>query len=211
MQHQAVGIAADSLLVRCLLAKSKKCFLPHSRSNDNLQVQPIIICNVFSPSSPIQEFKFMGQCRSPSVSPSRQAASSTGPAPEQLSLFQQYLQEGNPFEMPAEHREEETEDVLASNGVGDKKQFLLVLVWDVQVCVTQSLRQLQKQAQRDSCWFTGVHHLQCNVMWTVYTSRHHTQVLLVNTATCYLLSIVHYQTNNKCSLCVDHTTGWILT
>lgn len=63
----------------------------------------------------------MGQCRSPSVSPSRQAASSTGPAPEQLSLFQQYLQEGNPFEMPAEHREEETEDVLASNGVGDKK------------------------------------------------------------------------------------------
>ncbi|XP_036948690.1 syndetin isoform X3 [Acanthopagrus latus] len=64
----------------------------------------------------LHEFKFMGQCRSPSVSPSRQAASSTGPAPEQLSLFQQYLQEGNPFEMPAEHREEETEDVLASNG-----------------------------------------------------------------------------------------------
>ncbi|KAM8766116.1 syndetin isoform 2-T2 [Acanthopagrus schlegelii] len=64
----------------------------------------------------LHEFKFMGQCRSPSVSPSRQAASSTGPAPEQLSLFQQFLQEGNPFEMPAEHREEETEDVLASNG-----------------------------------------------------------------------------------------------
>uniref|UniRef100_A0A671TK90 VPS50 subunit of EARP/GARPII complex n=1 Tax=Sparus aurata TaxID=8175 RepID=A0A671TK90_SPAAU len=64
----------------------------------------------------LHEFKFMGQCRSPSVSPSRQAASSSGPAQEQLSLFQQYLQEGNPFEMPAEHREEETEDVLASNG-----------------------------------------------------------------------------------------------
>lgn len=60
----------------------------------------------------------MGQCRSPSVSPSRQAAaSSTSPAQEELSLFQQYLQEGNPFEMHAEHREEETEDVLASNGV----------------------------------------------------------------------------------------------
>lgn len=79
------------------------------------------MCNVLFPSSLIQEFKFMGQCRSPSVSPSRQAASSTGPAQEQLSLFQQYLQEGNPFEMPAEHREEETEDVLASNGVRDRK------------------------------------------------------------------------------------------
>lgn len=64
----------------------------------------------------------MGQCRSPSVSPSRQAAgaslSSCGAAPpDLLSLFQQYVQDGNPFEMHAEHREEETEDVLASNGV----------------------------------------------------------------------------------------------
>lgn len=59
----------------------------------------------------------MGQCRSPSVSPSRQAVSSAGPVQEELSLFQQYHQEGNPFEMPAENKEEETEDVLASNGV----------------------------------------------------------------------------------------------
>uniref|UniRef100_UPI003AACF482 syndetin n=2 Tax=Centroberyx TaxID=88664 RepID=UPI003AACF482 len=64
----------------------------------------------------LHEFKFMGQCRSPSVSPSRQAVSSAGPAQEELSLFQQYLQEGNPFEMHIEHKEEETEDVLASNG-----------------------------------------------------------------------------------------------
>ncbi|XP_044026955.1 syndetin isoform X4 [Siniperca chuatsi] len=64
----------------------------------------------------LHEFKFMGQCRSPSVSPSRQAVSSTSPAQVEVSLFQQYLQEGNPFEMHAEHKEEETEDVLASNG-----------------------------------------------------------------------------------------------
>ncbi|MEQ2157702.1 hypothetical protein GOODEAATRI_004461, partial [Goodea atripinnis] len=63
------------------------------------------------------EFKFMGQCRSPSVSPSRQAASSVAPALEEPSLFQQYHQDGNPFEMHIEHKEEETEDVLASNGV----------------------------------------------------------------------------------------------
>ncbi|XP_034455877.1 syndetin isoform X1 [Hippoglossus hippoglossus] len=68
------------------------------------------------PSSPLQEFKFMGQCRSPSVSPSKQAASSSTPAQEELSLFQEYLQEGNPFEMHIEEKEEETEDVLASNG-----------------------------------------------------------------------------------------------
>ncbi|XP_063755616.1 syndetin isoform X2 [Eleginops maclovinus] len=65
--------------------------------------------------SQLHEFKFMGQCRSPSVSPSRQAVSSTSPAQEELSLFQQFLQEGNPFELPTE-KEEETEDVLASNG-----------------------------------------------------------------------------------------------
>lgn len=63
----------------------------------------------------------MGQCRSPSVSPSRQAgaasSSSCGGPADPLSLFQQYVQDGNPFEMHAEHREEETEDVLASNGV----------------------------------------------------------------------------------------------
>ncbi|XP_034455879.1 syndetin isoform X2 [Hippoglossus hippoglossus] len=64
----------------------------------------------------LHEFKFMGQCRSPSVSPSKQAASSSTPAQEELSLFQEYLQEGNPFEMHIEEKEEETEDVLASNG-----------------------------------------------------------------------------------------------
>uniref|UniRef100_A0A672IU70 VPS50 EARP/GARPII complex subunit n=1 Tax=Salarias fasciatus TaxID=181472 RepID=A0A672IU70_SALFA len=64
----------------------------------------------------LHEFKFMGQCRSPSVSPSRQTVSSGSPAQEELSLFQQYVQEGNPFEMHIEHKEEETEDVLASNG-----------------------------------------------------------------------------------------------
>uniref|UniRef100_A0A3Q3KGB9 VPS50 EARP/GARPII complex subunit n=1 Tax=Monopterus albus TaxID=43700 RepID=A0A3Q3KGB9_MONAL len=64
----------------------------------------------------LHEFRFMGQCRSPSVSPSRQAASLTSPAEKELSLFQEYLQEGNPFEMHIEHKEEESEDVLASNG-----------------------------------------------------------------------------------------------
>uniref|UniRef100_A0A673A3S3 VPS50 EARP/GARPII complex subunit n=1 Tax=Sphaeramia orbicularis TaxID=375764 RepID=A0A673A3S3_9TELE len=64
----------------------------------------------------LHEFRFMGQCRSPSVSPSRQAVSSNSLVQEELSLFQQYLQEGNPFEMHIEHKEEETEDVLASNG-----------------------------------------------------------------------------------------------
>lgn len=64
----------------------------------------------------LHEFKFMGQCRSPSVSPSRQAASSVAPVLEELSLFQQYHQDGNPFEMHIENKEEETEDVLASNG-----------------------------------------------------------------------------------------------
>lgn len=56
----------------------------------------------------------MGQCRSPSVSPSRLPESTK---PEDLSLFEQYLQGGNPFEMQIDNKEEETEDVLASNGV----------------------------------------------------------------------------------------------
>lgn len=57
----------------------------------------------------------MGQCRSPSVSPSRQPASSD---PDELSLFEQYIQGGNPFEMQIDNKDEESEDVLASNGVG---------------------------------------------------------------------------------------------
>ncbi|KAG7281342.1 hypothetical protein CRUP_023493, partial [Coryphaenoides rupestris] len=60
------------------------------------------------------EFKFMGQCRSPSLSPNRQAGS--GAVEVDPSLFQQFLLEGNPFEMHIENKEEETEDVLASNG-----------------------------------------------------------------------------------------------
>uniref|UniRef100_A0A1A8D2D9 Coiled-coil domain containing 132 n=1 Tax=Nothobranchius kadleci TaxID=1051664 RepID=A0A1A8D2D9_NOTKA len=64
----------------------------------------------------LHEFKFMGQCHSPSISPSRQSASSSVPPQEERSLFQQFLQDGNPFEMHIEHKEEETEDVLASNG-----------------------------------------------------------------------------------------------
>lgn len=70
----------------------------------------------------------MGQCRSPSVSPSRQAASSSGPAQEELSLFQLFLVEGNPFERHIEHKEEETEDVLASNGVSVSGAGLLSFV-----------------------------------------------------------------------------------
>ncbi|XP_060798737.1 syndetin isoform X1 [Neoarius graeffei] len=61
----------------------------------------------------LHEFKFMGQCRSPSVSPSRQPASSD---PDELSLFEQYIQGGNPFEMQIDNKDEESEDVLASNG-----------------------------------------------------------------------------------------------
>uniref|UniRef100_A0A3Q2ZCI7 VPS50 EARP/GARPII complex subunit n=1 Tax=Kryptolebias marmoratus TaxID=37003 RepID=A0A3Q2ZCI7_KRYMA len=64
----------------------------------------------------LHEFKFMGQCRSPSISPSRQSVSSSVPPQEELSLFQLHLQDGNPFEMHIDHKEEETEDVLASNG-----------------------------------------------------------------------------------------------
>lgn len=56
----------------------------------------------------------MGQCRSPSVSPSRQLESIER---VDLSLFEQYLQGGNPFEMQIDNKEDETEDVLASNGV----------------------------------------------------------------------------------------------
>uniref|UniRef100_A0A671T0D1 Syndetin-like n=1 Tax=Sinocyclocheilus anshuiensis TaxID=1608454 RepID=A0A671T0D1_9TELE len=61
----------------------------------------------------LHEFRFMGQCRSPSVSPSRQPESTE---PVELCLFEQYLQGGNPFEMQIDNKEEETEDVLASNG-----------------------------------------------------------------------------------------------
>lgn len=55
-----------------------------------------------------------------------------GLARDELSLFRLFLLEGNPFEMHAEHKEEDTEDVLASNGVS--------------VCTTS--RAAQKKAQR---------------------------------------------------------------
>lgn len=64
----------------------------------------------------LHEFKFMGQGRSPSVSPSRQALSGPGAGQDGLSLFDQFHLEGNPFEMHIDNKEEETEDVLASNG-----------------------------------------------------------------------------------------------
>ncbi|KAK6327847.1 hypothetical protein J4Q44_G00034930 [Coregonus suidteri] len=60
----------------------------------------------------LHEFKFLGQYRSPSVSPNRQVLSSQDQ--EVLSLFEHFSQEGNPFERHIDN--EETEDVLASNG-----------------------------------------------------------------------------------------------
>uniref|UniRef100_A0A4X2LU07 Vacuolar protein sorting-associated protein 54 N-terminal domain-containing protein n=1 Tax=Vombatus ursinus TaxID=29139 RepID=A0A4X2LU07_VOMUR len=74
------------------------------------------LCPVKSSFSILQlhEFKFMEQSRSPSVSPSKQptsAASSTA-----ATLFEQYCSGGNPFEIQANSKDEETEDVLASNG-----------------------------------------------------------------------------------------------
>lgn len=57
----------------------------------------------------------MEQSRSPSVSPSKQPASTSS---KTETLFEQYCSVGNPFEIHANHNDEETEDVLASNGVG---------------------------------------------------------------------------------------------
>lgn len=65
-------------------------------------------------SSTVQEFKFLEQSRSPSVSPSKQPASTSS---KTVTLFEQYCHGGNPFEVQANHRDDETEDVLASNGV----------------------------------------------------------------------------------------------
>nr|XP_023667621.1 syndetin isoform X1 [Paramormyrops kingsleyae] len=61
----------------------------------------------------LHEFKFMGQSRSPSVSPSKQA---TSLVQADTTLFEQYLQGGNPFEMQIDSKEDETDDVLGSNG-----------------------------------------------------------------------------------------------
>ncbi|MEJ1280947.1 VPS50 EARP/GARPII complex subunit [Cricetulus griseus] len=65
------------------------------------------------------EFKFLEQSRSPSVSPSKQpSATSSKP----VTLFEQYCSGGNPFEIQANHKDEETEDVLASNGYESDEQ-----------------------------------------------------------------------------------------
>ncbi|XP_012502846.1 PREDICTED: coiled-coil domain-containing protein 132 [Propithecus coquereli] len=73
------------------------------------------LCPVKSNFSILQlhEFKFMEQSRSPSVSPSKQPVSTSS---KTVTLFEQYCSGGNPFEIQANHKDEETEDVLASNG-----------------------------------------------------------------------------------------------
>lgn len=79
------------------------------------------LCPVKSNFSILQlhEFKFMEQSRSPSVSPSKQSASSSS---KTVTLFEQYCSGGNPFEIQANHKDEETEDVLASNGYESDEQ-----------------------------------------------------------------------------------------
>ncbi|XP_060052207.1 syndetin [Erinaceus europaeus] len=79
------------------------------------------LCPVKSNFSILQlhEFKFMEQSRSPSVSPSKQPASTSS---KTVNLFEQYCSGGNPFEIQANHKDEETEDVLASNGYESDEQ-----------------------------------------------------------------------------------------
>ncbi|XP_059027104.1 syndetin isoform X3 [Mustela lutreola] len=79
------------------------------------------LCPVKSNFSILQlhEFKFMEQSRSPSVSPSKQPSSTSS---KTVTLFEQYCSDGNPFEIQANHKDEETEDVLASNGYESDEQ-----------------------------------------------------------------------------------------
>ncbi|XP_062034874.1 syndetin [Lepus europaeus] len=79
------------------------------------------LCPVKSNFSILQlhEFKFLEQSRSPSVSPSKQPASTSS---KPVTLFEQYCSGGNPFEIQANHKDEETEDVLASNGYESDEQ-----------------------------------------------------------------------------------------
>ncbi|XP_061053771.1 syndetin isoform X1 [Eubalaena glacialis] len=79
------------------------------------------LCPVKSNFSILQlhEFKFMEQSRSPSVSPSKQPSSTSS---KMVTLFEQYCSGGNPFEIQADHKDEETEDVLASNGYESDEQ-----------------------------------------------------------------------------------------
>lgn len=72
----------------------------------------------------------MEQSRSPSVSPSKQPASAISTT---VTLFEQYCNGGNPFEIQADSKDDETEDVLASNGVwsisgGKKKKEKQILL-----------------------------------------------------------------------------------
>ncbi|KAM4792316.1 syndetin isoform 4-T4 [Cyanocitta cristata] len=79
------------------------------------------LCPVKSSFSILQlhEFKFMEQSRSPSVSPSKQPASAISST---VTLFEQYCNGGNPFEIQADSKDDETEDVLASNGYESDEQ-----------------------------------------------------------------------------------------
>lgn len=67
----------------------------------------------------LHEFKFMAQSRSPSVSPSKQPSSEIE---RTVTLFEQYCAGGNPFEIQANNKDDETEDVLASNGYESDEQ-----------------------------------------------------------------------------------------
>ncbi|KAG9476344.1 hypothetical protein GDO78_003085 [Eleutherodactylus coqui] len=73
------------------------------------------LCPVKSSFSILQlhEFKCLGQSRSPSMSPSKQATSADAAV---VSLFEQYTSGGNPFEIQCVLKDDETEDVLAANG-----------------------------------------------------------------------------------------------
>nr|XP_006114543.1 syndetin isoform X3 [Pelodiscus sinensis] len=79
------------------------------------------LCPVKSSFSILQlhEFKFMEQSRSPSVSPSKQPASAISTT---ITLFEQYCNGGNPFEIQVNSKDDETEDVLASNGYESDEQ-----------------------------------------------------------------------------------------
>ncbi|XP_068094573.1 syndetin isoform X2 [Hyperolius riggenbachi] len=71
------------------------------------------LCPVKSSFSILQlhEFKCLNQSRSPSMSPSKQASD-----PAAVSLFELYINTGNPFEIQSSLKEDEAEDVLAANG-----------------------------------------------------------------------------------------------
>lgn len=84
----------------------------------------------------------MEQSRSPSVSPSKQPASAVSST---VTLFEQYCAGGNPFEIQADSKDDETEDVLASNGVwsvsgGKKKRQIVLSVDDDLFCEEMMLK-----------------------------------------------------------------------